>query len=524
MRLLPRLLSRCSLSLALLAASATNAGALASRSDERVIFGPGGAHDVADLRGRTLTDAQARGGVDSLDVRPDERLLRQHSSVAIGKGDFLLRATIVIDEFGGKGAGITFDGGAVQLDDPEWGAVLQGRLFGGGRFPFENPRPASAVVGAPLAIEIERADGSMVLRINDAEVGRIGLRDFALGRIGFDLGLGRMRLLDCSIEGDHGPAPRPRAVFSSADGDIDEFREPSAAADGARLLVTCVGVITREDGTTATELHGRFREPSGEFSESFRIDLGETKPDIAVIGYATGEPRPWRLLVQPMTERRLTESLVILDSEDGRSFSRRGEVKIKGSPVQLLPGSMHRRRDLLVHGGTWLVAGVARACVIEMPASGPATVRDLHQDAGCEPIWLTDDRTLVRTPKTSRRDVLDGTTRTETSGFEGAATAAWTVSNERNALRVAVAEPAFPSPIRLLASDDLGLHWRVERVIWGGAAGHACGARLRDLSLLVFEGGDKARREHILLLDATTLVPHATTPPRDGESPAASGG
>jgi hypothetical protein len=76
----------------------------------------------------------------------------------------------------------------------------------------------------------------------------------------------------------------------------------------------------------------------------------------------------------------------------------------------------------------------------------------------------------------------------------------------------------------MLASDDLGLHWRVERVIWGGAAGHACGARLRDLSLLVFEGGDKARREHILLLDATTLFPHATTPPRDGESPAASGG
>ena len=34
----------------------------------------------------------------------------------------------------------------------------------------------------------------------------------------------------------------------------------------------------------------------------------------------------------------------------------------------------------------------------------------------------------------------------------------------------------------------------------------------------------KARREHILLLDATTWVPHATTPPRGDESPAASGG
>lgn len=489
-------------------------GGLRALADETVIFAPTGAHDVADLRGRPLADAQARGGVDSLDVRPDERLLRQHSSVSIGKGDFHLRATIVIDEFSGKGAGITFDGGAVLLDDPEWAAVLQGRLFGGGRFPFENPRPPSAVVGAPLAIEIQRADGTMVVRINEAEVGRIGLRDFALGRIGFDLGLGRMRLLDCSIEGDHGAAPRPRAVFSSADGDIDEFREPSAASDGTRLLVTAVGVITADDGGTTTELHGRFREPSGEFSSAFRIDIGDIKPDIAVIGYATGDPRPWRLLVQPLTDRRLTESLAILDSEDGRSFSRRGEVKFSGSPLQLMPGSMHARRDELVHGGTWLVGGMARACAIEMPSSGPATVRDLHQDAGCEPFWLTDDRTLVRTPKTSRRDMLDGATRTETSGFEAAATAAWTVSDRPDALRVAAAEPAFPSPIRLLASDDAALKWTVERVLWGGAAGHACGARLHDRAIIVFEGGDKARREHILLLDATGLVPATSvTPP-----------
>jgi NADH-quinone oxidoreductase subunit M len=55
MRLLPRLLSRCSLSLALLAASATNGGALASRSDERVIFGP-----VANDGVATLDDLNAR--------------------------------------------------------------------------------------------------------------------------------------------------------------------------------------------------------------------------------------------------------------------------------------------------------------------------------------------------------------------------------------------------------------------------------------------------------------------------------
>jgi hypothetical protein len=140
MRYLPRLLQTLSTA-TVLALSA------ASSADERVLFSPTGANDIADLRGRTLVDAQARGGVDSLDARPEERLLRQHTTVAIGKGDFTLRATVVLDDFAGKGAGLVFDGSAIVLDDPEWGAVLTGRAFGGGRFPFEVGRPAAAVPG-----------------------------------------------------------------------------------------------------------------------------------------------------------------------------------------------------------------------------------------------------------------------------------------------------------------------------------------------------------------------------------------
>ena len=121
------------------------------------IVSPKDQSGVLDLRGRTLAEAQAVAGVDSLDAAPNQRNLRQHSDVLIGGGDFVLRATIVIDEFSGRGAAIAFDGGTVNLDDKEWGAVLTGKLFGGGRFPFETERPASALPGAPIEVEISRS-------------------------------------------------------------------------------------------------------------------------------------------------------------------------------------------------------------------------------------------------------------------------------------------------------------------------------------------------------------------------------
>jgi hypothetical protein len=514
MRYLPRLLQTLSTA-TVLALSA------ASSADERVLFSPTGANDIADLRGRTLVDAQARGGVDSLDARPEERLLRQHTTVAIGKGDFTLRATVVLDDFAGKGAGLVFDGSAIVLDDPEWGAVLTGRAFGGGRFPFEVGRPAAAVPGAPIAIEVQRADGMLMIRLNELEVGRIGMNDLSLGRLGFDLGLGRMRLIDCSVEGDVSDAARPRAVFTSADGDIDEFREPSAASDGTRVLVTAVGVLTAEDGSARTELHGRFREADGSLSAPFRIDVGDIKPDIVCIGYAAGQPRPWRAVVQEVAPRRLVESLVVLDSDDGRVFSRRGVVASSGAPIQLLPGSMHRSQSALMQGATRLFDGAARAAAVEVPDLGDALLRELHAEPACEPFWLDGARAMVRRPREGARDaILDGV-RTQTTGFDAAAVAAWCLEATAAGYRVAAAEPAFPSPLRELGSTDGGATWTPTRILWGSAAGHACGARVRSGALLVFEGGDKARREHVLMLAPAAAPPLTSPSPSPSPAPSA---
>ena len=474
-------------------------------ADEVAIVAPGRAADVADLRGTDLEQAQAVPKVGSTDVAPSQRSLRQHSTVCIGTGDFHLRATVVMDAMEGRGAGIVFDGGLVALDDPQWGAVLHGRLFGGGRFPFEVERPASARPGAPIALEIERTDGQLVVRLNDFEMGRIGMKGFALGRIGFDLGGGALRLIDCALEGDHAIQQRPIALFTGADGDIDEYRDPAAASDGARAIVMAVSVTTSEDGSTATALHARDLRADGARGESRRVDLGGIQPDLAALGFRAGDARPWKLLVQPASAKRLVEELVAFDSADGIQFEQRARIDAKAAPLQLFPGAM-RIADggALRAGATRVVAGSPRACVVGVATDGNWTVSDLSEAPGCEPVLLGDGAALVRLPKSGVREVIRGGLRAEASGYDGAATAAASLDAlgvmEASAMRVAQADPAFPYPLRELRSSDRGATWRPSATLWGSAAGHAIGVMVDGRPVVLFEGGDKARREHILAL------------------------
>jgi len=493
-------------------------------AEEVTIVAPGRVADVADVRGTNLEQAQAVPKVGSTDVAPSQRSLRQHSTVCIGTGDFHLRATVVMDAMEGRGAGIVFDGGLIALDDPEWGAVLHGRLFGGGRFPFEVERPASVRPGAPVALEIERTDGQLVVRLNDFEMGRIGMKGFALGRIGFDLGGGALRLIDCALEGDHAIQPRPIALFTGADGDIDEYRDPAAASDGTRAIVMAVSVTTADDGSTSTALHARELRADGARGEPRRIELGELQPDLVALGFRAGDARPWKLLVQPLSAKRLVEELVAFDSADGIQFEQRARIDAKAAPLQLFPGAMRvAEGGALRAGATRVVAGAPRACVVGVATDGSWTVSDLSDAPGCEPVLLSDGAVLARLPKSGVREVIRGTIRTEAAGYEGAATAAASLdaggANGATSMRVAQADPAFPYPLRELRSSDRGATWRPSATLWGSAAGHAIGVMVDGRPVVLFEGGDKARREHILALrldlpttDGATPVTSPTAP------------
>ena len=489
------------------------------------IVSPKDQSGVVDLRGRTLAEAQAVSGVDSLDAAPSQRNLRQHSDVLIGGGDFVLRATVVIDEFNGRGAAIAFDGGTVSLDDREWGAVLNGKLFGGGRFPFETERPASALPGAPIEVEISRYSGSLAVKLNEFEIGRIGMQGFPLGRVGFDLAAGNMRVLECSAEGDLSRFPVPRALFSSADGDIDEHRDPSIATDGARALVTAIAVRTAEDGRTVDSLVGRFVESSGSIGESYAIDLGGSSIELAVIGYLKGDARPWKLLAQFANGKRVAEQLVAFDSVDGRTFAKAAEIDCKSRPIRLLTSSMVESGGAVRSSATVVSGTAVRAAAVRFTPAQGWSVSELLEAPSCEPTLLPSGLTLVRAPKSMERSLLRDGAATPASGYEGGASAAGLLYEADNVIRVAQAEAAFPYPMHEMVSVDGGKTWSKGRTVWGGSTSNASGLGLGDRRWLVFEGGDKARREHVLLL---RLSAGEANPPsgqvgsartQDGDSP-----
>ena len=336
-----------------------------------------------------------------------------------------------------------------------------------------------------------------------------------------------MRVLESRIDGDFTRIPRPLAVFSGADGDIDEFRDPSLASDGKRALVGAIAVSTAPDGSTKNSLHARFittTDDSGStIGDAFTIDTSPTEVDIVTLGYRAGDARPWKLLTQATSPARLVESLVAFDSADGRGFTRSGEIN-SNARLQLLPGAMRTLADgRVVAGATRVVDGHPRACAVELDATNAWKLVDLDAAPGCEPMWLSDASVLVRIPREGTRQLLvvgatDGV-RHPMTGFEGASTLAAPITARGELLRVAQADPGFPYPLQELVSSDGGATWTRARSLWGSAAGHACSAQLAGQPVVVFEGGDRARREHVLLLRLPEASEPAAQPVGSAASP-----
>jgi hypothetical protein len=511
-------MARCNLIVLTAAGLGLALGCASHARDDRELVSAGSSPNVRDLRGTTLAEAQARTAVESLDAPPSQRALRQHSTSIVGKGAFLLRATVVVDEFGGKGCGISFDGGTVVLDDPEWGAVLMGRVFGGGRFALETSRPPSARNGAPIEVEIGRDAGSLFVRLNEVEMGRLGMNDLPLGRVGFDLGGGRMRVLAASVAGDIAQLPIPLAIYSSADGDIDEYREPSAASDGKSMIVTAVAVSTAENGATSTALHSRRCDAEARFGPDQLIALGAVEVDIAVLGCTRQGAKPWKLLIQERAERRVVDRLLAYESADGTIFSKAAEIAISTGRVQLVANSMQLLSEgRLAAGATRVGEGEVRAAVVEFDGVSQWTVRDLDSSPGCEPMWISADKVMVRIPRQADREILAATGRSPAVGFEGGAASFGVLdSSSGGGFGIAQSGAGFPYILQELVTVDGGLKWSVGRTVWGGSAGNAISAEVGSERLLVFEGGDRARREHVLVVRfprSSPTAPAAPVPP-----------
>ncbi|MFM1823453.1 MAG: hypothetical protein RI967_1719 [Planctomycetota bacterium] len=430
------------------------------------------------------------------------RPVLHHSEWLVGKGDFAIRATILIEAFAGRGLGLAFDGGKVELDHAEAAAILRGTLFGGGSFTLAESRPAAVRPGAPFEFALARLDGRLVLSLDGIEAGSIGMRDIALGRLGFALGGAELRVLACEIEGDILAMPLPRSVFETPEGEIDEHRDPVLASDGKTALLGAIAVVTRDDGSLAQSLRLRRLDEAGTITAAATADLGGLEPELAALGH---DGERWILAVQSDLERGFARRVELLTSEDGRAFGQR--TTLETPPMRLASGSASRLADGSLAFTATIVGADGPRPALLVRAAGAWRVRPISEEASGEPVVLDGARVLVRRAGSLDRALLslpanDGQAEpaAPAEGFQGAAIAPAVIAGPSG--RIAALQPAstFPNPLSILATSDRGSHWTTLPNLWGGPSGAVNAVAHGDGWLVLFEGGDATRREHVLLV------------------------
>lgn len=457
-----------------------------------------------------------------------------HSRWSVGGGDFAIRATLLLESIEGRGLGLTFDGGRLELDQPEAGGVLRGTLFGGGSFTIAESRPPAIRPGAPFELVLAREDGRLMLWLDGIEAGSIGMRDIPLGRLGFSLGGGRLRVLACEIEGDLVELPLPRSVFETPDGDIDEHRDPVLASDGTTVLLGAIAATTRDDGSVLESLRIRRLGNGPAPTAAETADLGGLEPELASLGH---DGRRWTLAVQTALERGFSRRVEILASTDGLRFERVATVETP--PIRLSSGAASRLASgALAFTATVVEADGPRPALL-VADEGDWKVRLLSDEPSGEPTLIGDGRVLVR-----RAGSLDRSTfALRDAGVEPAAPGDATPPKPVDAIgyRGAPVTPAairlgpatwgalqpapgHPNPLSLLAGDDRGVAWSRVVELWGGPSGAVTAVHRGDERIVLFEGGDATRREHVLLLvlgeeDIERLEARAGTDPSVSEPP-----
>lgn len=448
-----------------------------------------------------------RGAAPSLrmDEAPEvlgaKRLPLHHSRLVVGGGDFAIRATLLLESFSGRGLGLAFDGGRIELDQPGDAAVLRGTLFGGGSFTIAESRPAAVRAGAPFDFMLSRTDGRLVISLDGIEAGSIGMRDIPLGRLGFSLGGGEMRVLACEVEGDVGEMPLPRSVFETPEGDIDEHRDPVLASNGRTALLGAIAVVTRDDGTLAQSLRLRRLDESGAIAQAVTAVLGGIEPELAALGH---DGQRWILAVQSGLERGFATRVELLASDDGRTFERVSSLETP--PARLASGSATRLADgTPAFTATTVGPDGPRPALLERIA-GSWRLRELSDESGGEPVLLDGQRVLFRRAGSLDRAVLGmpgGDAKAEPSaaagGYRGAPIAPAALAVRPGLTALLQPSPTFPNPLAILVTTDRGAQWTVLANLWGGPSGAVVAVAHGDRWLALFEGGDATRREHVLL-------------------------
>lgn len=425
-----------------------------------------------------------------------------------GRRDFTATFELLLPELAASGAGIRMDGSVFGIDGPGGELYTSGPLFSGGATAI--PESAGKVrAGVPFEVSVRRQGEWLECLVNGERMMRTQLGVTPVGRIGIWAGRGAIAVGSFAVSGVDQRAVSADIAWSAGGEVWDEVSLPAIAAlaDGT-LLVSGSAVRSDEQGKDVRRIVVRARNAVGQWGDS-RVagpeDLAGSDSTLIADGSAA------HLIVQ---SGGAIKSL--LSSDGGASWSAPRDlplpsprsrlaghgirVPVEGGSVLCVPVTVPvegggRSVALLrsTDGGAMWAAGAPLVEVSDAPVAvdlgkGKIAVIGVRPQMEGRWIWTSDDAGMTWGAPLACAGLDPGTMRA----------CAWRTAD--GAIMLAESARRVPNSLRRWRSDDGGTSWIEQIPVQMTPAGACAVAMATDGAVwMAHEGGDFARREHVLV-------------------------
>lgn len=428
-----------------------------------------------------------------------------------GRGDFTATFELLLPELAAAGSGVRMDSSVFGIDGPGGELYTSGPLFSGGATAI--PDSAGKVrAGVPFEVRVSREGEWLECLVNGERVMRTQVGATPVGRIGIWAGRGAIAVGSFAVSGVVQRAVVADAVWSAGGEVWDEVSLPAIAAlaDGT-LLVSGSAVRSDEQGKDVRGTVVRARNAAGQWGDS-RVagPEGLGGSDSTLIADAGAV----HLIVQSGGALKRMQSAdggaswsapadVPLPSPRSRLAGHGIRVAVEGGAVLCVPVTVPvdgggrsvtllRSRD---GGATW-AAGAPLVEASDAPAvvdlgKGRLAVVGVRPQMDGRWIWTSDDAGATWGAPLACGGLDPGTMRA----------CVW--RGPDGALMLSESARRVPNSLRRWRSDDGGVTWIEQLPVQMAPAGACAVAVVPDgAAWIAYEGGDFARREHVLVRKA----------------------
>ncbi|MFZ9880826.1 MAG: hypothetical protein ACO3QC_05435 [Phycisphaerales bacterium] len=454
------------------------------------------------------------------------------SGRAADASKFHMYAKLELPVKSGTGAAVRIGSSLFGFDGAGGRCYSEGPFFLGST-DFVDASEKAVREGVPFELEITRDGKWLEVKVNGERMYNSQIDDAPLGRIGLTSGTGELRVLDWWMEGDFTTWLPPESLFTVTDDRIDEYTDPVLVTGaGGALHAFVTGVSTLDDGRDAFEVFERVRDAAGAWSEPrpvatrgvARIAAWSGSNGPIMVGVRKADDGAARgILLERSASGWIEQPLAIEGLDDAkvgellvtRLQSRAGSL-LDGRRTVALASASDAANKLGVMtltegdaGKPWRVAPLEpfeRIAFLGTPAAEVAlgvrgnAIAALRRTAGAwgaEIPWPLAWNPSVNSSlvaEQGRAELFSGTLRRETG------------------LKRAVLEAGAGA-------------WRdAPNDLWPAQVGAVSAARLADgRSAVLFEGGERARREHVLFGVLDAPKPQEKAPAADDAAGASRG-